>query len=264
MSTKLKRQLDKWKREAQTLSNHSSLSAVVLALNGDNPLLQDSEDRAALVRYVEAWNSSGRNPWKMARFLSPTDAKRFSLSSLERVWTWTLARIGRTPEADRTIAELEKRGVRVREDAGGAFWALSPTGENRDMAAMFAGMLLTNPLRGKLSDGPCQREQCNKWFIKRRPLQKCCSRRCGAIVTTAERVSEQREDAKKVKLKTVRAAHRQWRKSRSRMDWKTWVSQKTGLSTKFLTRNFTKDGRIKAATDAGFESVNEKRRKEQK
>ncbi|MGB8990063.1 MAG: hypothetical protein WCC37_25930, partial [Candidatus Sulfotelmatobacter sp.] len=140
------------------------------------------------------------------------DAERFSLSNLERVWTWKLEPIGRTPETDRKVAELEKRGVRVREDVGGAYWAKSP-GTNRDLAALFVEMLLTNPLRGKLSDKPCQRPQCNKWFIKRRPRQKCCSRRCGAIVKTAGLVQQRREDEKKEKLKRVRAALREWRTS---------------------------------------------------
>lgn len=250
MSTKLKRQLDKWKRAAQTLSNHSSLSAVVMALNGENPLLRNSQDRTALVRFVEAWNAAQRNPWKMHFHLTRADAERFSLSNLEGVWTWKLAPIGRTPETDRLVDEAWKlHRKRFPEDwirdCGGAYWTPSPTGKNRDMAAMFAGMLLTNPLRGKLSEGPCKRDRCKKWFIKRRSGQICCSQRCGAIVKTAERVSDKREDERKTKLESVLAAHREWRKSPTRLDWKPWVSKKTGLSTKFLTRNFTKEGRVK-------------------
>jgi hypothetical protein len=257
MSAKLNKRLDKWKRAAQTLSNHSSLSAVVMALNGENPLLQNSENRAALVRYVEAWNEAKRNPWKM----QPTeDGDRFSLDNLGRVWTWRLAPIGRTPHGEKLIRKL---GLRVKDEAdepGGAFWAIAPNGENcRDLAAMFAGMLLTNPLRGKLSDGPCQRDRCKRWFIKRRLGQKCCSQRCGAIVKTAAHVSDLRKAEKKENLKTVRAKYRQWRKSKSGVEWKVWVSEQTGLSTKFLTRNFTKEGRIKkvgqkGATDTGFKS----------
>lgn len=251
MNAKLKKQLDKWKRAAQTLNNHSSLSAVVMALNGDHPHLRE-EDRAALVRYVEAWNTARRNPWKMRA--TPSDADRFSLDNLGRVWTWRLAPIGRTPHSEKLIGDLVARGVHVKDEndePGGAFWASAPNGENcRDMAAMFAGMLLTNPLRGKLSDGPCKREQCKKWFIKRRPLQKCCSQRCGAIVKAAEHVSGQRKAEKKEKLELVRAAYRQWRKCRSRRDWKTWVSKKTGLSTKFLTRNFTNEGLVRTVTSS--------------
>jgi hypothetical protein len=213
MTAKLKRQLQK----LNTASNLSSLTAVVMALNGNNPLLRDSEDLAALVRFVESWIAAKR--------LTGDDAVRFSLSKLEKVWEWRLAPIGRT----------------------GAYWASSPTGENfRDTAAMFAGMLLTNPLREKLSDGPCQRDRCKKWFIKRRLGQKCCSRRCSAIIKTAERVSDKRKDEKKNKVKIVRAAHREWRTSPTSLDWKTWVSKKTGFSIKFLTRNFTKEGRVKS------------------
>lgn len=229
MTAKLKRQLQK----LNTSNNLSSLTAVVMALNGDNTLLlRDSEDRAALVRYVEYWKNK-------AKRLTVEDAERFSLSNLERVWKWRLAPMSGT-------WSVALPGRCWPEPRTGAYWHPSPTGENcRDIAAMFAGMLLTNPLRAKLSDGPCQRDRCNKWFIKRRPDQKCCSRRCGAIVKTAERVSDKREDEKKAKLKKVRAAHREWRKSPTSMDWKTWVSKNTGLDKRFLTRNFTKDGRAK-------------------
>jgi len=204
-----------------------------MALNGDNTLLlRDSEDRAALVRYVEYWKNK-------AKRLTVEDAERFSLSNLERVWKWRLAPMSGT-------WSWALPGRCWPEPRTGAYWHPSPTGENcRDIAAMFAGMLLTNALRAKLSDGPCQRDRCNKWFIKRRPDQKCCSRRCGAIVKTAERVSDKREDEKKAKLKKVHAAHRKWRKSATSMDWKTWVSKNTGLDQRFLTRNFTKDGRAK-------------------
>jgi|SRR5208283_63385 len=237
MTAKIKRNLQK----LNTSIDLGSMTAVVMALNGDNlQLLRDSEDHKALVGFVKSWNTAKRNPWKMQ-----ADA-RFSLSNLERVWTWKLAPIGRTTETDRMVDDLEARGVRVREDVGGAYWHRSPTGENcSDIAAMLAGMLLTNPLRAKLSDGPCQRERCNKWFIKRRPDQKCCSRRCGAIVKTAERVNDKREDEKKEKLKIVRDAHREWRKSTTSLDWKMWVATRTGIDRRFLTRNFTKEGRIR-------------------
>jgi hypothetical protein len=208
---------ERQRRKLNAATDLSNLTAVVMALNGNNPLLRDAEDRAALVRFVESLQTG--------KPLAGDDAARFWLPNLERVWKWMLAPIGRN----------------------GAYWAISPTGDNcHDMAAMFAGMLLTNPLRGKLSDKPCQRPQCKKWFIKRRPNQKCCTRRCGAIVKTAERISHRRKDEKKERLKIGRSAHLQWRKSRSSLDWKTWVSKKTGLSTKFLTRNFTNEGRVKS------------------
>jgi hypothetical protein len=244
--------LARFVRKSRLQSDYSSLMAVVMALNGNNPLLQDSVERTALVRYADSWNNSDRNPWKME--LSAADEKRFSLSNLEKVWTWKLAPIGRTPATEELQKNLVRRRVNLREGVGGAYWAISPTGENcRDLPAMLVGMLLTNPLRGKLSEGPCQRDRCKKWFIKRRPGQKCCGRRCLAIVTTTERVNKQRKDERKERLKKVRAAHREWRiLSRPRPNWKTWVAKRTGLSTRFLARNFAEDGSAKkSATDAG-------------
>lgn len=245
MTAKLKRQ----RQKLNTLNNLSDLTAVVMALNGENPLLRDSEDRAALVRFIEFWNGKEKR-------LTVEDAERFSLSKLERVWKWRLVPISGT--WSRALP-----GRCWPEPRTGAYWAQSATGENcRDMAAMFLGMLLTNPLRAKLSDEPCQRDRCKQWFIKRRPAQKCCSRRCSAIVKTAERVSDKREDEKKEKLEMVRAAHQQWRASRSRLDWKAWVAKTTGISTKFLTRNFTKEGRVKRRNRRGFQSVVRRRKGE--
>jgi len=167
--------------------------------------------------------------------LSRDDLARFSLPSLEKVWSWRLAPIGRTPETESLVNDLATRGVRVREDVGGAYWAAG-FGKNPDMAALFAMLLLTNPLRSRLSEGPCQRRQCDKWFIKRRRLQKCCGRSCNAIVKNAERVRDLREREKKDRLKKVRAAQRSWRSTSTRLDWKSWVSRKAKVSTKFLTR----------------------------
>jgi len=97
---------------------------------------------------------------------------------------------------------------------------------------------LTNPLRWKLSDGPCQRKRCGKWFIKRRPLQKQCNRRCLAIVRSMEAVKKERQDAHTENLKNARRALRSW-KRKSGLDWKTYVAGATGLTKKFITRAVT-------------------------
>jgi hypothetical protein len=213
------------------------LESIVMALNGENPRLTE-EDRAALVRYVEAWNKAGRNPWKMK--LLRNGVRRFSLRKLEEVWTWKLARIGRTPETEKVAARLAARGIKVRDDTGGAYWFISPTGENsRDAAAMFVGMLLTNPLRGKLSDGPCQRERCKRWFIKRRPTQKQCSARCLGIVRSMARTKTERKNAHQELLGRARKASQAWRRN-SGVDWKEFISRKTGLNVKWLSRAVNK------------------------
>lgn len=99
--------------------------------------------------------------------------------------------------------------------------------------ASFAG-------RSKLADKPCQRTKCGRWFIKLRPRQKCCSRRCTAVVQSHDRNIKQRKDAHKESLAKARTALRQWRSGNRRSDWKTFVSARTKLSAKWLTRAINK------------------------
>ncbi|SPF32103.1 hypothetical protein SBA1_1030037 [Candidatus Sulfotelmatobacter kueseliae] len=182
-------------------------------------------DHAALVKFVELWNESGRNPKnnplreELGEVFSE-NPKRFSLDNLTKAWTWTLL-----PDTS---------GL-----AGGARWFMLPSDlVEHDLAVCFASILLTNRYRDKLSDGPCQRTACGKWFIKRRPLQKQCSRRCLAVVRSMAAVKKEREEAHKDNLKKARKALRCWRR-RSGLDWKTYVSLATKLTTKFLTRAVT-------------------------
>ena len=221
---------------ARSKTDRLNLEQVVSSLNGENPRLT-SEDVAALVRFVEAWNKARRNPWKMK--MTWDDVTRFSLGRLSGLWESRLAPIGRTPQVERLIPGLVARGIRVKDESdepGGAYWTQSPNLQGaRDTAALCVTMLLTNPLRGKLSDGPCQRNHCGRWFIKRRTLQKCCGSGCLRIIQTAGRIQKQREDAKTDKLKKVRAAQQRWRRRNTKLDWKAWVSKETGLSQKFLT-----------------------------
>jgi hypothetical protein len=230
-------ELNNPKHKLVTENSRRELRWVVEGLNGENPRLS-GEDRASFVRFVEAWNEAKRNPWKMN--LSREDEKRFSMPNLEKVWRLHLARIGRTSETEHMVRDLERRKIWVRDDpAGGAYWWISPTGENsRDTAAFYVSMLVTNPMRGKLSDGPCTRPRCGKWFVKRRPAQMQCSRRCLGIVRSVAATKVERREAKKKALKQARRALRSWRR-RSGTDWKTYVSLATKLTKKFLTRAVT-------------------------
>jgi len=205
--------------------------------DGNRPLITE-EDRASLIRYVEAWNEAKRNPWKMK--LSPDDERRFSLRNLEKVWRLHLALIGRTSETEKMVRDLERTGKRIRDDdAGGAYWFLSPTGENCDLTAMFVSMLITTPLRDRLSDRPCQREKCRKWFIKQRRTQKgYCKKYCGDIVRQTARTKEKRRSERQSKLRKANIAIRVYG---NRPNWKERTSLKTGISTKFITRAVNKN-----------------------
>ena len=203
-----------------------------------------AEQHASLVRLVEAWNRGGRNPFSPKMQLTPEDAKRFSPVELAKVFSLQLAGTGATAETERLEYALQ-RASKLREAhwwraTGGLYWYVTP-GENfRDFAASYAAMLLTNPLRGKLSDGPCQRPRCAKWFIKRLRDQKQCSARCTGIVQSRERTAQQRRIAHEQALTRAKKVAQRW-KPTMKLDWKEFVVKEARLtSTKWLTRAINK------------------------
>jgi len=162
------------------------LKSIVAALNGKDVRLKD-EEHAQLVRFVTAWNRAKRNPWKMR--LPAEDAKRFSFPNLEKVWRLHLSPIGRTPETERLVRDLERAGKHVRDDVGGVYWSISPTGKNF----------------------------------------------CTGIVQNTDRKAGLREKKHKEDLKRARNAAQKWETS-TRVEWKKFVSDETGLTFKWLTR----------------------------
>jgi hypothetical protein len=121
--------------------------------------------------------------------------------------------------------------IETRTDAGAGGPAMRP----ERYAALLFHVLTLNPECDKLA-GPCAR--CAQYYIKKRASQnKYCSRRCGnaatAIARTREKLRQERED----KIKRVKAALRTWRAVRGKEDWKVFVSRKTGIDRRFLTRH---------------------------
>lgn len=124
---------------------------------------------------------------------------------------------------------------------------LTPGQVDRMDSERYAALLFyvgtLNPQWDKLA-GPCAR--CGNYYIKKRESQKVyCSRRCGnaatAVARTRERIARERGD----KLLRAKAAIKKWGSASTRQDWKHWVSQKTGIDLRFLTRNFTETGGLK-------------------
>jgi hypothetical protein len=112
-------------------------------------------------------------------------------------------------------------------------------------AALLFHVGTLNPEWDKLA-GPCAR--CGNYYIKKRASQDVyCSRRCGnaatAVTRTRERIKAEHDD----KMNRAKAAIREWRRAKTQQDWKRWVSQKTGIDLRFLTRNFTVTGGMKSA-----------------
>ncbi len=83
--------------------------------------------------------------------------------------------------------------------------------------------------------GPCAR--CHRYYIKRRASQKTyCSRRCGNAATATVRTAKQREHDRQANLQRAQKAIQQWRRGAKGTDWKVFVSRKTKLTPKWLTR----------------------------
>jgi hypothetical protein len=205
----------------------SALEVIVAALNGENEMLTP-EQRSALVNFVELWNQSGRNPLRRpfaSEFLSKR--KRFSFNNLATTW-----RLRLVPESA------------PAPDAGGAAWFMHP--DSNDAAALLAVALLTHPLRSKVSDRPCQRTACRRWFIKKRNGQLTCSRQCRDVVRAADQNEREREDKHEKKLELVRDWISEWEKATDREkrrygNWKEFIVWKTKkeVSKQFITRAVT-------------------------
>jgi hypothetical protein len=93
--------------------------------------------------------------------------------------------------------------------------------------------LLRNPLRNDIAK--CDR--CGKWFLNcsGHRNKRFCRRRCAVLDAVTRSVKQRRKRERLAKLKRAQVTIRDWTHGRG-ADWKQWVSARTGLSEKFLTR----------------------------
>lgn len=176
---------------------------------------------------VKLWQESGPNT---ARLFGENPAL---WAESQKAWHPTL-----------TPTRTGAMGINYVTNAGvdGAMESLGPAGE-RFKAVVLFNSLLVNPLWAKLA-GPCAR--CGKFYIKKRTSQKVyCSRTCGNAATAVESSRQKIAAERKGKVQQVKAALAEWRKAKPKMDWKPWVSARTGIDLRFLTRNFTESGEVK-------------------
>jgi hypothetical protein len=110
-------------------------------------------------------------------------------------------------------------------------------------AALLFHVGTLNPEWDKLA-GPCAR--CGRYYLKNRASQDTyCSRECGNRTTAAARTRERIKAEHDDKMNRSKAALKEWKRAKTQQDWKRWVSQKTGIDLRFLTRNFTETGELK-------------------
>lgn len=105
------------------------------------------------------------------------------------------------------------------------------------------GELVTNPLCEKLG-GPCAR--CGDYYIKKTARQNTyCSLRCGRASTAAYATKKRLQDERSRKLAVASDLKQKWITTRTKEDWKQWVSKqprgkRMEITPKFLTRAVNK------------------------
>lgn len=113
-------------------------------------------------------------------------------------------------------------------------------------AALLFHVGTLNPEWDKLA-GPCAR--CGQYYLKKRASQKVyCSRGCGNAATAVARTRARLDQEHADKLRRAQAAMQKWASTRTKDDWKVFVSKREpDITPKFLTRAVTK-GELKAPT----------------
>lgn len=207
----------------------AALNEICNALNSES----QRKLRFHLRGWVAAWQESGPNLKKM--FENVPDLQRKALTvAMRTLWN---------PQAGAKAELLFVPDYPELEDVFGAerVWMEGPDGKRKltpeVQALVLFHQLTVIPGCEKIA-GPCPR--CDRYYIKKRASQKVyCSRRCGnaatAVVRTRERIASERKD----KIIRAKAAMKKW-KPATRLDWKHWVANETGIDPRFLTRAVTK------------------------
>ena len=181
----------------------------------------------ALTRLMERLKQCGGNLKKMM----DGDPKLAKTVAKVCVTRWMVE-----PETNRTaylVPQPSWRQIKKRKLTPGQVDEMRP----ERFAALLFHVGTLNPEWEKLA-GPCAR--CGRYYIKKRASQKVyCSRRCGNAATAVERTRQKLKQERNEKLKQAGAALRKWRKARTEEPWKTFVSRKTGIDLRFLTRHQT-------------------------
>jgi len=183
------------------------MEAILVALNDEHGIR-----RSEMRRLVSAWEDSGRTVEGMLR-----DSKELSKELKPYVYGehgkpfWWAVPI---PKGSGLQVMLHPEGPQpmTRDEL------------LRDEPRLMFLHLLLNPLRDKLSHGPCGR--CGSYYLKKRRNQKVyCGRRCGSLASAWISTRKKLEDERKKKVGRARALIQEWDALRVRpeTDWKKWV-----------------------------------------
>ena len=113
---------------------------------------------------------------------------------------------------------------------------------------LFAALTL-NP-EWHLVSGPCAR--CGSYYLKKTVRQKVyCSQRCGSAATALPAVQKKRAAEHARKLQFVERELRHWKRGTDPHRWKEWISKRTGVSVKWLSRAANKGELLAPSTPRG-------------
>jgi hypothetical protein len=183
------------------------LESICFLLNSTEPPELCSELR----RLIEIWQKSGPN---LSRMLKDDDVLA------------ARARHGRTLLVPTNTGKGHLHWRPYPQDFDAGSW--------KDQALTHFMDLIVNPEWHKLG-GPCQR--CDRFYVKKTSRQKkYCSRRCGSRTTAVAATRKMREEERARKLRRAQEAANRWVKVHTRDSWKDWVSTRTKLTVKWLTR----------------------------
>jgi hypothetical protein len=173
--------------------------------------LELSSQQVELRRLVENWMKSGPNLEKMFKE-EPGLARR--------------AKYGRTTFWP------------TGSGRGYLDWEAYPTETGprslNDLALSDFMTLITNPDWELLGD-PCTR--CGDYYLKKaRRRTKYCSRKCSSKETATASTKSWRQEQQADKIRCAQESIDEWCKVKRREAWKKWVSRKTKLTDRWLTR----------------------------
>jgi hypothetical protein len=208
--------------------------------------------RAELRRLVAAWDDAGRDVEKMLAGVPELNPYLYDQDGYP---SWRVAFVPEGSGFRLVLNALESKGSGLYLIPRAHVPDVpATTDEERTMywARETFMRLLFNELRDYLA-GPCQRKQCDKyWLRKRARVTAYCSRRCCQLASATKYTRDRLEAEHKDKLKRAKAAIQTWRTARKvRDDWKTFVSkQEPDITPKFLTRAVNK-GELKPPKKGG-------------
>jgi len=171
---------------------------------------------------------------------------RLGLRELVDSWQKSGPNLAKMLKNDKALAARVGHGettlVPTNTGKGHLVWLPSPRDRDlsswRDQALTLFMILIVNPQWHRLG-GPCPR--CDKYYVKKTSRQKTyCSRRCGATLTAIAATRKKRQEKRLEELSRTQAAANQWATVQTRQPWKEWVSTRTNITVKWLTRAVNK------------------------